>query len=258
MVDSQKYKVIIAEDDMQQMELLKKYILDLDLILVSSVSSGVRLIEETKYHQPDIVLLDIGLKKLDGISAFKAILEAGLHPQMIFVTGSLNPEHLLAGFEFDSVDYITKPVRLERLTKAISKAKDQIQAKKLLESNAGDSVKWISLKQNYRDMTIAEDQLVFVEKDKLARNKYNVHLVDGSVIPTSSQLKEIKEMCSESVVFSHRSYLVNLSHVNAIQPDGLFAKNFLISLKHTSSKVPLTKKNYDESVSAYSRFPHHN
>jgi two-component system response regulator LytT len=255
MVEQQRYKVIIAEDDIHQMSLLKMYASELGLVVVSTVSSGVRLVEEAKIHKPDIVLLDIGLKKKDGITAFKEILEAGIHPELIFVTGSLDPQHILAGFEFDSVDYLTKPVQEARFNRAIKKAKEAIYAKKLLQAAVEpENIKWVVLKQNYRDVTIAENQIIFVAKDKLARNKYNVHLKDRTILETSTQLKDIKEMCSDNLVYSHRSYLVNVLYITSIQPDGLFSKNYNISLEYTDEKVPLTKKNYLEASDVFSKF----
>lgn len=62
-MEQQRYKVLIAEDDIHQVSLLRKYLEEMDLFVVSCVSSGIRLIEETKLHKPDIILLDIGLKK---------------------------------------------------------------------------------------------------------------------------------------------------------------------------------------------------
>jgi DNA-binding LytR/AlgR family response regulator len=253
-MEQQRYKVLIAEDDFHQMSLLKRCATEMDLVIVSTVSSGIRLIEETKLHKPDIILLDIGLKKLDGISAIKEIHAAGLYPQMIFVSGSLNPEHLLAGFELESVDYITKPINENRFKKAIHKAKEQIHARILLDADNQETINWVVLKQNYRDVTVAENQIIYVEKDKLFRNKYIVHLKDGTIVETSTQLKEIKEMCSDNLVHSHRSYLVNVLYITAIQPDGHINKSYNISLSHTPDKVPLTKKNYNEAAEVFAKF----
>lgn len=253
-MERQKYKVLIAEDDIHQMSLLKMYASEMDLIVVSTVSSGVRLVEEAKIHKPDILLLDIGLKKMDGITAYKKILESGIRPELIFVTGSLDPKHLLAGFELDSVDYLTKPVQKQRFERAINKAKEAIYTKKLLSVVEPDNINWVVLKQNYRDVTIAENQIVFVAKNKLSRNKYNVHLKDRTVLETSTQLKEIKEMCSDNLVYSHRSYLVNVLYIVSIQPDGLFSRGYNITLEHTDQKIPLTKKNYLEASEVFSRF----
>lgn len=255
MLDKQRYKVLIAEDDIHQMSLLKLYASEMDLIIVSTVSSGMRLIEEAKIHKPDIVLLDIGLKKKDGITAYKEILEAGILPQLIFVTGSLSPQHLLAGFEFNSIDYLTKPINETRFKKAIVKAKEVIHAKKLLHADVeSEKINWVVLKQNYRDVTIAENQIIFVAKDKMVRNKYSVYLKDGTVVETSTQLKEIKENCSDNLVYPHRSYLVNVLYIASILPDGQFLKNYKISLEYTIEKVPLTKKNYHDSSEVFAKF----
>ncbi|MCM3130641.1 MULTISPECIES: LytTR family DNA-binding domain-containing protein [unclassified Paenibacillus] len=252
-MEQQRYKVIIAEDDMHQLSLLKMYAIELDLVIISTVSSGVRLVDEVKLHRPDIVLLDIGLKKKDGISAFKEILEAGIRPQIIFVTGSLNPQHILTGYEFESVDYLTKPIRKDRFKRAIIKAKEVIHSRKLLNAVVElENTNWIILKANYRDHEIAENQIVFVEKDKMARNRCIVNLKSGEQLETTTQLKEIKEMCS-NLTYSHRSYLVNPLYITSIQPDGLLQKSYIISLEHTNKKVPLTKKNYLEASHVFSK-----
>lgn len=253
-MEQQRYKVLIAEDDIHQVSLLRKYLEEMDLFVVSCVSSGIRLIEETKLHKPDIILLDIGLKKMDGITAFKEVLQSGIHPQIIFVTGSISPKHLLAGFEFESVDYITKPVNENRFKRAINKAKELIYAKKLIDAEVAEAINWVVLKQNYRDVTVAENQIIFVEKDKQYRNRYIVHLKDGTTVETSTHLKEIKEMCSPNLVYSHRSYLINILYITAIQPDGMFTKNYNVSLDYTSEKVPLTKKNYMDASDLFLKF----
>lgn len=253
-MNEQRYKVVIAEDDIHQLSLLKNYASEMDLDIVSTVSSGVRLVEEVKVYKPDILLLDIGLKKKDGITAYKEILNAGLRPVLIFVTGSLDPSHLLAGFDLQSIDYLTKPIQKHRFERAIQKAKESIYAKKLLDAAVDHDIHFIRLRQNYREITVAENQIVFVEKDKLFRNRYNVHLRDRSVVETSTHLKEIKEMCKGNLVYTHRSYLVNVLYIISIQPDDLFPRNYTISLEHTDEKVPLTKKNYHNASDIFSKF----
>lgn len=252
-MERQRYKVIIAEDDIHQMSLLKKFTSEMELDIVSAVSSGLRLVEEVKNFKPDIILLDISLQKLDGISAIKEIHAAGIfYPQIIFVTGSTKVEHLLAGFEYGSVDYITKPVNENRFKNAITKAKEKIHSKKLLDAEVDVSINWIYLKENYREIPIAENQIVFVEKERMHRS-YTVHLKDGSTVETTTQLNEIYEMGSENLVYSHRGYLVNILYITSIQPVSQSYKNYEITMEHTSIKVPLTKKNY-ESINAFSKF----
>ncbi|RRJ54819.1 hypothetical protein EHV15_35100 [Paenibacillus oralis] len=138
--------------------------------------------------------------------------------------------------------------------RVIRKAKEQIRAKKLLDEDVQETIRWVVLKQDYQAVTVAENQIIYVERDKLYRNKYIVHLKDGTFLETSTQLKEIKELCSDNLVYSHRNYLVNILYITAIQPEGHISKSYNISLVHTSDKVPLTRKNYSEAPDVFFRF----
>lgn len=68
----------------------------------------------------DVVLLDIHMPGLDGMGLAAVWRQQGVRPAIVFVTA--HPEHALQAFEVDAVDYLTKPVRRERLLLALDKA----------------------------------------------------------------------------------------------------------------------------------------
>jgi len=70
-------------------------------------------------HLWDVVLLDVHMPGLDGMALAALWREQGVRPAVVFVTA--HPEHALQAFEVEAVDYLTKPVRRERLQQALEK-----------------------------------------------------------------------------------------------------------------------------------------
>ncbi len=68
----------------------------------------------------DVLLLDIRMPGMDGLALAHALRELAEPPAIVFVTA--HAEHALDAFELDAADYLTKPVRLERLQQALAKA----------------------------------------------------------------------------------------------------------------------------------------
>ncbi|MDB5873096.1 MAG: putative response regulator, LytTR [Ramlibacter sp.] len=74
----------------------------------------------------DAVLLDIHMPGADGLALAQALRALPQAPPVVFVTA--HTEHAVAAFELDALDYLTKPVRLERLQVALQKVERQAQA----------------------------------------------------------------------------------------------------------------------------------
>jgi two-component system response regulator AlgR len=68
----------------------------------------------------DLVLLDIHMPGTDGLSLARSLRTRPRPPAVVFVTASAG--HAVTAFELDAIDYLTKPVRLERLVQALQKA----------------------------------------------------------------------------------------------------------------------------------------
>ncbi len=68
----------------------------------------------------DVVLLDVQMPGMDGLALAQRLRQHTPPPAVVFVTA--HAEHALQAFELDAVDYLTKPVRLERLQQALDKA----------------------------------------------------------------------------------------------------------------------------------------
>lgn len=91
--------------------------------LVGTAGDGAAALRLAQTLTPDLIFLDIGMPKMDGISVARAIALMERKPAIIFVTAYDN--FAVEAFDLDVVDYMLKPVSAERLNRAIARAQQQ-------------------------------------------------------------------------------------------------------------------------------------
>ena len=89
----------------------------------------------------DILLLDIQMKGLDGVTLAKEIRKTDTHVQIVFITGL--PDFIAEGYEVSALHYLMKPIQPEKLWSVLDKAQKNLNKteKSLLISSGGDEVR---------------------------------------------------------------------------------------------------------------------
>lgn len=117
-------KILIADDEEPARNLLRTYLADIpDIAIVGEAEDGKEAVRLATMLQPDIVLLDVQMPGLDGISAAAALPQKIL---VIFVTAY--DSYAIQAFELHAFDYILKPVMRDRLESAIAQARQRLDA----------------------------------------------------------------------------------------------------------------------------------
>ncbi|GFR37526.1 hypothetical protein PRECH8_08220 [Insulibacter thermoxylanivorax] len=236
------YAVLIAEDMLLQRQLLIQYCEKLSLQVVGETGSGTRLIEMAAALKPDIILLDIKLNNLSGIEAYRTIRRSGLTPQVIFTTGSNEPEHMLTGInEFDSVGYLTKPIKFAEFQTAIERAIRRILQEQLLLDREVQEANWIRASYHKRDFTFNESAVIYVEK--VSKRALHIYLTNDESYRLTSSLQEIQRQSKGALFSPHRTYLVNIYHILHVVPDPSTHGNHLLIMRN-DAMIPLTRRQY--------------
>jgi len=116
-------KVLIADDEPVARQVLREHVESMpSLEIAGEASTGPETLQRILDLEPDLVLLDQQMPELDGLAVVRS-LRGVRTPLIIFVTAY--QQHALEAFEVGAVDYLLKPVRRERLEKAIEKARRQ-------------------------------------------------------------------------------------------------------------------------------------
>jgi two-component SAPR family response regulator len=119
-------KAVIVDDEYYALKGLGMELEDIEGIeVVGMYEDGQRMLEEFGKVNPDVVFLDIEMPKMDGFELLKKLLEAGVTPNIVFVTAYSH--YAVKAFEINAVDYIVKPVTKDRLLKTLERIKPDIK-----------------------------------------------------------------------------------------------------------------------------------
>ena len=119
MSDSTK-KVLIADDNQVSFAYLEVLLKRMGFISIH-VTNGVELLKRIKYEKPAIILLDIGMGTMDGLTALKAIKKDSQtsHIPVIMVSGDDSKETIKKCMRLGCDGYLSKPVNADKLREAL-------------------------------------------------------------------------------------------------------------------------------------------
>lgn len=120
-------KILIADDEAPARNRLRELLADIpDTSVAAEARNGKEALELCAEHRPDLLLLDIRMPKMDGIEAAQHLQKFDPPPAVIFTTAY--DAYAMQAFDMHAVDYLLKPIRLERLQSAIHKARALLPA----------------------------------------------------------------------------------------------------------------------------------
>lgn len=111
---------IIVEDEIPAAERLRILLQDCDVLLLETFVHAEKALQWLSTHEVDVVFADIGLPDMDGLAFIgKLPFYTKKMPAVIFTTA--HEEHALQAFELAAVDYLLKPIKINRLRNALSR-----------------------------------------------------------------------------------------------------------------------------------------
>ncbi|MCI5080370.1 MAG: LytTR family DNA-binding domain-containing protein [Saprospiraceae bacterium] len=206
--------VIIVDDEPLAQDVLETYIEKIsELNLVQKCSNALEANEALKNHDIDLMFLDIQMPQLTGIDFLKSLTKP---PLVIFTTAY--PNYAIEGFELNALDYLLKPISLERFMKAVNKAMDRLELEQRDESEEPVEVveghpDYIFVKADKKLVKVNYDDIIYIEGLK----DYVIIRMDKSRIITLQTMKSLEsKLPSPTFKRIHRSYIVNIEKINAI------------------------------------------
>ena len=157
----------------------------------------------------DLVLLDIRMPGADGVTLAQAIATLPSSPAVVFVTA--HAEHAVQAFEVNAADYLTKPVRLERLQQALQKVERLVLAKRPLQPDSPEETLIIQDRGRTERVPVAEVLYLKAElKYITVRTATRSYILDGS-------LSELEEKYAAQFMRIHRNALIARRAVRALE-----------------------------------------
>lgn len=216
-------RTLIVDDEPAARRRLALMLAELDIEVVGEAANGVEALEMVAARRPELVLLDIAMPEVDGFDVVRHLPK----PRPLIVFQTAYDEYALEAFDHEALDYVVKPVTLERLGRAVERARQRLaeadrreptpQALRQVESRLPRLRKprlLVRAGRGHRLLPLAEIRR-FHAKDGLvyAMSGEGRHLTDYT-------LSELEERTAGHFVRANRSALVHLEHIDGIVSNG--------------------------------------
>ncbi len=189
------------------------------------VMQAERVLEQCRELLPDVVLLDVEMPGLDGIQVARALREMETPPALIFVTAY--EQYAVDAFELAAVDYLVKPVRGDRLARALERARNRpIDPRATLRTRLGDRVFSIPV-VDIRAL-VAEDKYTVVHFDR------GEALVDDSLV-------SLEQRFARQFIRIHRKALVARRYLRGLFRDEQGQER--VELEGSDCHPPVSRRN---------------
>jgi DNA-binding LytR/AlgR family response regulator len=214
-------RVLIADDEPIARAILREHIEAFpSLEIAGEASTGAEALARILELKPDVVLLDLQMPELDGLAVVRS-LQSQRKPLIIFVTAY--DRHAAEAFEVDAVDYLLKPVRRERLERAIAKARRQLRG---APSTAEAPRKLVGRRGSDMYLLDPSEIIAFQAEGEL------VHLITTTQHYLSDHSLKSLEGKLDPAKFRriHRRTIINTDHIRRISP--MSSKRWMLKMSN--------------------------
>lgn len=212
-------KTIIIDDEpaaREKLELLVQKYCSADLVIAQICKSAEEGIAAISNHHPDLVFLDVEMPAMTGFDMLKRLPKIDF--EIIFTTA--HDHYAIKAIKFSALDYLLKPIDLEQLQDAVSKAVEK-RANKTASPQYESFVENLTATGNkLENLSIpTSNGLVFVKVNDIIRcesaSNYTVfYITNKDQIVATRTLKEFEELLEESgFIRIHHSHLINKLHL---------------------------------------------
>ena len=216
------WKCLIVDDEPLALKIIKNYI-DLveNLSIVATCSNALQAMEILKKEKVDLLFLDIQMPKLNGIGFIKTLVHA---PKIIFTTAY--KEYAVDAFDLNAVDYLLKPISLERFLKAVNKVTnaDTVSAQIIAPPKQG----FLYFRSERKMVKVFLDDMVYIESLK---DYIKIHRLADKPLMVKQSISTIEAMLPPDLFLRiHRSFIISINKVTAFTPHDVEIGNIEIPI----------------------------
>jgi len=233
-------RTVIVDDELPARELLREFLsADEDCEIVAECANGFEAVKAVAHHDPDLLLLDIQMPKLDGFEVLELLDRS---PIVVFVTA--HDEHALRAFEVHALDYLLKPLSHERFQQVMERVKRAAGHDRQPVAGLATSLR---AKPLQRIVVRGEDGAIQVVP--VSRLDYIEAADDAILLATSGTklrkqqpLSEIAtQLDPDRFVRIHRAYVINIERIEKIE---LYAKDSRVAILRDGTRLPVSRSGY--------------
>lgn len=214
-------RCLAIDDEPLALELLEDNIGKVPYLqLVAACSNPLKAAQVLKQQPVDLIFLDIQMPGLTGIQFIQSFTQK---PMFVLITAY--EKYALDSYALDVVDYLVKPVSLERFMKACNKAWE-LHGLKNNQSNITKEAApdYLFVPVEYSLVKIVTAHIVWIEglKDYI---KIHLHNTSKPIV-TRMNMKAIEDELPSAFIRIHKSYIVSVNYITAVRKNSIFIGDF--------------------------------
>lgn len=219
-------RAIAIDDEPLGLKVIAHYCEPLDFIkLEKTFTKQSEALKYIKNYPVDLLFLDIQMPNKNGVDFYKMLDN---NPMVIFTTA--HSQYAVEGFNVNATDYLLKPFSAERFYNAVQKARNEFQFK---QSTAIQT--HLMIRADYKLHRIEFEDILLIEG---LDDYIQIHLSNKTKIVTRLSMKNILEKIPEHLfVRVHRSYIIPIKKVKAIQHKAIQIEEFVIPIGETYKDI---------------------
>lgn len=237
-----KMKCLIIDDEPLARFHLKELAGQIDFLSVEGTcATALEADAKVKESEIDLLFLDINMPYLSGLE----FLEQLENPPLCILTTAYS-EYALEGFRLQVADYILKPIAFNRFYQAVNKAQQQFIISEKSKKNTPLDDPFLYVRQSDTFIKVSWVDILYIES---MQNYTKLHFKDKSLI-IHQTMKAIEEsLPSEHFFRIHKSYLINITHIDMISGGRLFINKIELPISRTRKEELLNQVVYKKLIS---------
>lgn len=232
-------QVLIVDDEPLARTRLRRLLADCrqpEAVAAGEAGTAAHAMTLVRNQAFDAVLLDVQMPGADGMALAAAWRELPESPPVVFVTA--HPEYAVRAFEVDAIDYLTKPVRLQRLQTALQKIARLRPAPADVDAGAGPPFLTVTA-QGRTERILLSEVLFFKAEDKyvVAQTGAGEYLLDTSLV-------QLEKAHAARFLRIHRNALVARNAMRALvrEREGTDVEGWVVELSGTDATLAVSRR----------------
>ena len=220
---------IAVDDEPLALKLLQDNISKVPYLnLVASCSDAFQAIKALQDHRVELIFIDI---QMPGLSGLQFISSLENKPLVIFITAY--KQYALEGYDLAVVDYLVKPVSLERFIKSCNRAKEMYELRSLKQQAKGNPPNdYMFLNVDYSQVKLMFNDIIWMEG---LRDYIKIHFKStNKPMVVRASFKSIEtELPPRKFIRIHKSYIISVDSITAIRKNSIFIKDLELPIGET-------------------------
>ncbi|MGZ5032289.1 MAG: LytR/AlgR family response regulator transcription factor [Usitatibacter sp.] len=237
-------RILIADDEAPARSRLRDLLDEcretFPLVIVDEAKNGREVLDVINREKVDIVLLDIRMPEMDGMEAARHIAGMAQPPAIIFTTAF--DSYALKAFEVNAIDYLLKPIRLERLLAALGKTRaGPPVSREALDAAANQPRRHLSVHERGKIHLVPLTDVLYLR----AELKYVTVKTAAREFLVEESLTRLEEEFEASFVRIHRNCLVARAAIAGFERNAEESESgWAVVIKATGEKLPVSRRQH--------------